>query len=275
MNQGSEDKLAVSKFIRATQKRDYKAMVDYTYSSQSEIARIKKQNPKALWGRLLDEYYKKEISSLSDNRKLWGSPGPAAMWGLIESVSAAIYFLPPSCKWTILESRTQNVNSFIRGSYIKTDVYIEVNYPRLEESPEIYPFMMIGGNIEWTPEVNQKYLKQTILGITVRDEKYLVTDVYRMSKADVYWTKPYPATAMPFLSRKYKSAFEVYSQQNKNADAMGAINRLVNLGWKTADPVLLDILSRGDDPGCNETSQRIIKTLKDMASEKKIEADIV
>lgn len=218
----------ISTFILAIQKREFKPIINQMYSYQSEIAAIKKRNPRVLWDKLLTEYYDDKTSRLSAQQSFWGDYGDSlsAMAGdPTKDIRTAMFFLPSSCKWSISESRFERVSdSILYGPYSRTLVYVTVDYPSIDSSPEI----------------NHEFLKQTILVFSMRSGTDSIMSVKRIEKADVFWSKPYPPSAAQFLQNKYLSEI---SRSRNAMEAKNAINRLVSLGWDVAGPILLAALS--------------------------------
>jgi hypothetical protein len=100
---------SVARYIQATQKRDFKTVVDLTYQNQEEIRSIKANNPQSLWPNLIRGYYDSHVSALSSQ--------PAGLF-------------VPSCKWTITEKRSGKW-----GSIPITITYVNLSYPSPAESP--------------------------------------------------------------------------------------------------------------------------------------------
>jgi len=100
---------SVARYIQATQKRDFKTVVELTYQNQEEIRSIKANNPQSLWPTLIKGYYDSHVSALSSQ--------PAGLF-------------VPSCKWTITEKRSGKW-----GSIPTTVNYVTISYPSPAESP--------------------------------------------------------------------------------------------------------------------------------------------
>jgi len=166
----------VARYILAIQKRDFKTVIELTYSYQQEVAKIKANNPQVLWPKLIGEYQQSKVSTLSQQAGYWQNYGEgiAAMTGdPTQTIRALQGLIPASCKWKITESRTDLVQDSIAfGRYQRTRVYVTVDYPSPSDSPI----------------VDQNLLKETILEFTLNAKTQFIMAVSRLSKADLYWT---------------------------------------------------------------------------------------
>src|SRR5438445_4319852 len=214
----------VSRYIGALQRRDLKTIIDLTESYQAEVARIKSQNPQALWSKLIAEYYEAKSSQLAEDPGFWINFAGATIGDPTQSIRAVAALLPSSCKWVISETRIRKASQTGGLAYTEGTVYADVSYPSLETSPEIA----------------KKFLKHTILEFAVHDETGLVMSITKVGRADVYWTKPYTPAATAFLQTKYQS--ELLAARTKE-EARATIGRLLDAGWDQAEPVLLESLN--------------------------------
>jgi len=220
-SQSPGDTSVIPRFIGAIQKRDFKTVIDSTFHYQSEMARIKEQNPKILWDKLLSEYYNEKISKLSVDQGYWGNYAETLLRATgdpVQNIRAAILYLPPSCKWTISESRTQSLSdSLTYGPHTRTIVYVIVNYPSIETSPA----------------TDKGRLKQALLVFTIRGGTQLIMDIGRIEKGDVYW--PIPALSLEAASRMVQEYFSYPNTSLRltvslNPNIYGSVN---DYGWET------------------------------------------
>ncbi len=107
----TSDGQTVSRYIEATQKRDFKTVIDLTYSYQQDLKGIRAQNPQSLWSNLVSSYYQQRTSEMQRE--------PA---GLLRS----------GCKWTITEKRNGNM---LGSALPLTITYVTISYPTIEDSP--------------------------------------------------------------------------------------------------------------------------------------------
>ena len=216
---------AYSRYIEGVKKRDFKTIIDLTFTYQQEVAQIKSANPRALWPKLIDEYYSQKIKSLTEASSLWGDLGRqtmAMMGDPSQSLRAIFYYLPQTANWKVSEVRKGTVLTSGLGQYVQTTIYITVDYP-FDAS---------------TPLVNKSFLKQTMLNLSVHSGSQLVVGISKVDGADRFWTKPYPQSAVSFLQEKYR-------QDISHGDS-GAANELIELaGWDKVEPYLLEILAAG------------------------------
>lgn len=214
----------ISRFIKAMQGRDFKSVIDLTYSYQVEVAGIKSQNPRVLWDRKIGEFYEREISDLTQESTFWGDyvRSSQAMWGdPTQNFRAIAYLLPQSSKWQISETRNETITSIVEGQYNQTTVYVTVQYP-LDES---------------TPIENKSFLKQTMLKFGVRPGGQTIANVYKVGEVDSFWSKPYPKSSTAFLVSKYKDDILKGDQD--------AINEVVDIaGWEVVEPYLLEVVEQ-------------------------------
>jgi len=157
-----------ARYIEALQKRDYKTVIDLSSNYQSQVFKMKTDNPETLWGKLIKEYYDTKISALEGKPGYWQSYGEAlsgAMGDPAQQIRQTQGLIPPGAKWKITETR--------EGSD-RTIVYVSVSYPSLDESPF----------------VDGKFLKATILEFDVDPALRLVTGLGRLSQGDTQWDAP-------------------------------------------------------------------------------------
>ena len=69
--QGAAPTGVVGNYITALQHKDFRKIIDLTSTYKMEIARIKSQNPQALWPKLLEDYYKDKTTVLSSDPGFW------------------------------------------------------------------------------------------------------------------------------------------------------------------------------------------------------------
>lgn len=214
----------ISRFIKAIQVRDFKTVIDLTYSYQIEVSGIKSQNPRVLWEKKVGEFYERKISDLTGEASFWGDyfRDLGAMTGdPAQNFRAVAYLLPQSCKWHISETRNETITSIIEGSFNQTTVYVTVDYP-LDES---------------APIVDKSFLKQTMLKFGVRSGTQSVANVYQISEVNAFWSKPYPKSATAFLVNKYKDGI--------SKGDTDAINELIEIGgWEIVEPYLLELIEQ-------------------------------
>ena len=228
--QGAAPTGVVSNYITALQHKDFRKIIDLTSTYKMEIARIKSQNPQALWPKLLEDYYKDKTTVLSSDPGFWVNYSGSVMGDPAQNIRALSGLLPPDCKWRISESRNQVVTSFLDGrQHSQTVVYVEVAYPTLDTSPRVAT-----GTQHW-------FLKNTILEFKVDSAGGLVTEVATVPKADTFWTKPYPQSAIPFLQGYYRTA--LFQAQSPDV-ARGTIRELNDLSWDRAEPVLREAVEK-------------------------------
>jgi hypothetical protein len=142
----------VSRYIQAYQKGDYKTVVDLLDSDQQQIQRIKAQNPRSLWPKLVSDYYSQRVSELSR-----GGPG----------------LFRPSCKWAITEKRPGTTQGWSGQIIPTTTTYVNVSYPSMADSP-----------------IDGARLKQIVLAFTVANQSGLLLSVSRVGAGDVFWPIP-------------------------------------------------------------------------------------
>jgi hypothetical protein len=174
----TSDQNVIARYIQAIQKRDFKTVIDLTYSFQQQVQTIKANNPQVLWAKLIGEYYTSKASNLSNQPGFWQRYGETLVGGANnpdQSVRALQDFLPNSCKWKVSESRTDQVQDPMTGAlYQRTRVYVTVDYLSPAESA-------IAG---------QQRLKEAIIEFDVHAKSQLVMAVSRLSQGDVYWPVP-------------------------------------------------------------------------------------
>lgn len=69
----------VSRYINAFQERDFRTLINLTYSAQKNIERIKEANPQVLWPKLIEDYYQNRVTEPSRPYK---EPGYWAKYGM-------------------------------------------------------------------------------------------------------------------------------------------------------------------------------------------------
>lgn len=164
----------VSRYITAIQKRDFKTIIDLTYSYQAEIAQIKAQNPQVLWPKLIAAYYDQNISAFSKEPDYWGGYAEALGAGLgdpAQGLRATAALLPPSSKWKITESRNTDVEDLFSAPYKATITYVEVEYPLQTNSPI----------------VEKQRLRKAIVQFESDPKSQLVRSVGRLAAGDEFW----------------------------------------------------------------------------------------
>lgn len=143
---------AVSKYIQAYQKGDYKTVIDLADSDQQQIRTIKAQNPKSLWPKLVSDYYSRRTSELAR-----GGPG----------------LFRPNCKWAITEKRPSTTQGWSGQVIPITTTYVNFSYPSMADSP-----------------IDGARLKQIVLAFTVANQSGLLLSVTRVGAGDVFWPIP-------------------------------------------------------------------------------------
>ncbi len=181
----------VGRYIKAIQVRDFKTVMDLSNYYQQEVEKIKAQNPRALWPKLVGEYYQDRIATFGKEGTYWQNYGES-LGAMIGDPAGAIRslqgLLPPECKSKITEARTDSVqDSMAFGPHQRTRVYVTVDYPSPANSPLL----------------DQKLLRETILEFTVNAKTQLVMAVAKVPKADVYWTSGSPLIRGSIASRLY------------------------------------------------------------------------
>jgi hypothetical protein len=238
----------ISRFIKAIQGRDFKTVIDLTYSYQIEVSGIKSQNPRVLWEKKVGEFYERKISDITGEASFWGDyfRGVGAMTGdPAQNFRAVAYLLPQSCKWQISETRNETITSVIEGQFNQTTVYVTVNYP-LDQS---------------TPIVDKRFLKQTMLKFGVRSGTQSVANVYQVGEVNTFWAKPYPKEAMAFLVSKYKDDI-----LKGDKDAINEVSEIA--GWEVVEPYLLEVAEQ--QPPYTKPFNLAIDTLADHRVQKAV-----
>ena len=171
------------RYIQAIQNRDFKTVINLTSYYHQKIESIKAQNPRVLWPKLLGEFYQQTIP---DFRQTTGGPLQslgatvmAAMGDPSGNIRAALQLLPPSCKWSVTETR--------RGQQTDT-VYVTVSYP----------------DVMGAPIMGSQLLGKTILRVTLNHQTRLVDTVQKVSQADTYWSGG-PSVRVAMATRFYRS----------------------------------------------------------------------
>lgn len=179
----------VGAYIGAIQKQDFKTVIDLTYTYQQEVARIKAANPQVLWPKLTAEYYSTKESSFRQQAGYWQNYGEtlrALMGDPAQAIRALRSVLPPSCRWRVTESRTDQVQDSVAfGRYQRTRVYVTIDYPAPADSPL----------------VDQKLIKQTILEFTVNATSQLIMAATELPQGRVYWTAGPPDVHIAMAKR--------------------------------------------------------------------------
>ena len=163
----------VGRYIGGAEKRDLTTIIDLTYGYQQEVARIKAKNPQVLWPKLVDEYYKQQTATFSQQSGFWTAYAESmtASWGNpTQAIRASLALFPASCKWRISESRAQRVGNIVEGGWEQTTVYVSVSYPSWEDAPLIA----------------DKILKATILEFGVDGKTQLIRTIGQVSAGDEY-----------------------------------------------------------------------------------------
>jgi tetratricopeptide (TPR) repeat protein len=178
----------VSKYMGALQRRDFKTIIDLTYSYQADVARIKAANPQVLWPKLIAEYNDKKLASFSQQQGYWQNY-TEALQGMTgdptQQIRAAIALLPQGCRWKVMETRIDHVQgSSPSASYDRATVYVQLDYPAPKEA-------------RGQPVIANRILKGTILSLTVHSKSQLVFGIAKIDKADTFWTE---SPAFPALS---------------------------------------------------------------------------
>ncbi len=170
----------LDRYIQAIRKKDFKTVIDLSDFYQQHVADIKAQNPRALWPKLIEEYYESTIPRFSTEPSGGASFAEmsfAMMGDPAQSIRAALVLLPSSCKWTISESRP--------GPQADS-VYVTVDYPEIKDAPV----------------VGSQLLRHTILQFTLNRPTGLVGAIQKVSRADTYWTGD-PSTRIAMARRFY------------------------------------------------------------------------
>jgi hypothetical protein len=148
-----------------------------------DVAAIKKANPSAIWKQVIDEYFNRKMQVLSRNPGSWGSYGEAlgaAAGDPTSFVRSAIALLPSGSKWSINETRLEEVPDSIQwGPHRQTIFFLSVSY----------------SNPETAPDINSRALRQTILEIILHGKTDGIISVSRVARADQYWPVPELAQA--------------------------------------------------------------------------------
>jgi hypothetical protein len=165
----------LARYIQAIQKRDVKTIIDLSGFYQQHVADIKAQNPRALWPKLIGEYYESTIPRFTAEPS-GGASFAEMSFGMMgdpaQGIRAALVLLPSSCKWAISETRP--------GPQADS-VYVTVEYPEIKDAP------VVGSQI----------LRHTILQFMVDRPTGLVGPMQKVTQADAYWTGgPNVRTAM-------------------------------------------------------------------------------
>lgn len=174
----SSPSVVAGRYIQAIQKRDLRTVIGLTYAYQQDVAKIKAQNPKALWPKLLGEYYQGKITSFSKKPGYWQAYGEtlgAMMGDPAQSIRAMEALLPPGCQWKISETRRQPVVNHWNGrQYNQETDYVTVEYPSWQDAP-------LEGD---------KLLQKAILEFTLDAGAQLITGMGKVSAGDAYRKSP-------------------------------------------------------------------------------------
>jgi len=208
----------VQRYAGAAQAKDYATLLDLTLTYQASVERIKAGNPKALWKSQIGEYRERELAALTAARpNVWRQLLMGESMGRV-----ALTLFPPEAAWNVSETRVRDVQRIGAPTPERiTTVYVTTSYPDLAVSPAI----------------EDKFLQKTIVEFTV-DASGLIRSLGRVSRADEYWTKPYPASAAPFLASLY---VERLAAANKWT-AAPIIEELEALDWAAVELALLGYL---------------------------------
>jgi hypothetical protein len=214
-----------TRYIAAIQASDHDTIIDLTYSYQREIAMIKESNPRAVWDRLIEEYYDNKRKSLDLSPSYWTDYAGALLSNLgdptrrIRSLSG---FLPQSCTWLVTETRSRQRRATpFSEAFTATIVYVQVKYPTLAHSPRL----------------ENQFLSQTILEFSIDEPTRLVRMVGRVAAADSYWSSPYSTANTEFLVEMYKK------ELSSPSASLTVLSQLIALGWDVAAPVVKDLLT--------------------------------
>ncbi len=189
----SATSVVISRFIKAMQNKDFKTIVDLTYSYQVQLDAIRQQNPRALWERKTQEFYHKKVGTLTQESSFWGNYSlgfgtltgdPAQNFRIITS------FLPQWSGWQISETRYDTVTNMNLERFAQVTVYVMVEYP-LKEGMQVPPLL------------GQKFLKSTMLKFELRSN--LVENVFQVDDLNTFWQRPYPPSATKVLEDKLKA----------------------------------------------------------------------
>ena len=93
--QGAAPTGVVGNYITALQHKDFRKIIDLTSTYKMEIARIKSQNPQALWPKLLEDYYKDKTTVLSSDPGFWVNYSGSVMGDPAQNIRALSGLLPP------------------------------------------------------------------------------------------------------------------------------------------------------------------------------------
>ena len=172
-----QDRLGLSQdSFRLHKKEILETLVDLVSYYQGELNDIRAQNPRALWPRLISDYYNAKIATLSSSPEYWQgySESLNSMRGdPTANMRAAIALLPRSCRWRVSESR-QGAN--------RTTIYVIVDYTSIQQSADVETVL--------SGATARRSLRQTILQFVLVGNPQLVARVMRVEKGDVFWPIP-------------------------------------------------------------------------------------
>lgn len=205
----------IPRYIGALERRDYKTVINLTDYYRGQINNIKARNPRVLWPKLIGEYVQRTIP-----RFLQAPSGGAAFLAMsmammgdpTQNIRTALALLPPSCRWSISETR--------RGPNQET-VYVTVHYPLIAQAP------IIGARV----------LRQTILQFTLSRATGLVDSVAMVSQANTFWDGG-PAVRTEMASRFYtagrwqESISLLEPLKSRNALSKAGLNVLANSDYE-------------------------------------------
>lgn len=203
----------VTRFITAVREMDFQSIFELHHYWQSEVASIRRGNPRVLWEKLISEYYERErarftkgVSTLEQLalRKLFMSyPAP--------DINELEGFLTPEAKVSVLEVK--------EGRLLLEDfepafwVYIKLRYPNAQASPQI---------------PGEGFLKESFWQFVVRDKNRCISSFSRLQEGDSFW----PADALHELLK---------SEEHERREI--AARSLVGAGDPEAKKVLADLLT--------------------------------
>ncbi len=164
------------KFLMAVKKKDFKTIFDSTYYYQMKLSEIKSNNPKVLWEKLTTEYYEARKNAVLKGEKKSSLFGSASYFTFIieptKNIRALMNSLNSPCKWKVIETRRKLKRDESSGrQYDVFEVYVSLNYPKIDESPLI----------------DSKLLKERIWSIYMDAKTGLYIRHYYVAEGDVYW----------------------------------------------------------------------------------------
>ncbi len=205
----------IPRYIGALERRDFKTVINLTDYYRGQINNIKARNPRVLWPKLIGEYDQRTIPRFSEapsGGAAFLAMSMAMMGDPTQNIRQALALLPPSCKWSISETR--------RGPSLET-VYVTVLYPKIAHAPIIGP----------------RLLRQTILQFTLSRATGLVDSVAMVSQANSFWDGG-PAVRTEVASRFYtagrwqESISLLEPLKSRNALSKAGLNVLANSDYE-------------------------------------------